>query len=44
MERKALKYRLHIKQEKKEETLTDNMKGSLDKRHTQTHRSLIEIS
>ena len=36
-------FRYHKKYKKKEETLTEKMKRSPDKRHTQTHGSLIEI-
>ena len=32
-----------IKQEKKEETLTEKIKRSLDERHTQSHSSLNEM-
>ena len=40
MDRKVLKYG---KQEKKEETLTNKMKRSLDKRYTETHGSLTKV-
>ena len=42
MERNVPKYGYHKKWGKKEETLTEKMTRSLDKRHTQIHGSLIE--
>jgi hypothetical protein len=42
MERESTKVRISQKLAKKEETLIEKIKRSLDERHTKTHRSLTD--